>query len=207
MIDSVARADDHRMEIVNKEGMSYFVPVADRECTTSVNNFKRWEQAFRIFSNIYTQFYPDRATELIQCNHIIFTASQSFVWENVYLYDREFRMHMANFPECSWAIILQQAWSICLRDRLRRSDEGTYSSSGGSKRKKGENCHRFNKGKYTAGASCRYDHRCDICGKWGHGTHICRNRSGSSTPATKNHTAGGANVSNGQGGNVVAPKS
>ena len=35
---------------------------------------------------------------------------------------------------------------------------------------------RFNKGKCTAGLSCKYDHRCLECGKFGHGEHICRNK-------------------------------
>ena len=183
--DRITKEEDHRMEIVNKGGFTYFVPVSDREVASTVNCFGCWEQAFRVFSNIYTKFFPNRATELIQYNHVIFTVSQSFIWDNVYLYDKEFRMHLSNFPGRSWAVILQQAWSICLRDRIRRSDEGLSGGSYSSKKKKGEHCRRFNKGKCTAGASCRYDHRCDVCGKWGHGAHICRNKTGSS-PASVN---------------------
>ena len=106
--DRVVKEDDHRMELVNKGGYTYFVPVSDRECTSSISSFSGWEQAFRVFSNVYTKFFPDRATQLIQYNHIIYLASQNFVWENVYWYD---------------------------------------------------------KGKCTAGAGCRYDRHCDICGK------------------------------------------
>ena len=197
----ISNEEDHRMEIVNKGGYTYFVPASDRELSSNtINSLNRWEQAIRVFSNIYTKFFPDRVTELIQYNHTIFTASQSFAWDNVYLYDKEFRMHMSNFPGHSWAVILQQAWSICLRDRIRRSDESFNGAHFSNKKRKGENCRRFNKGKCTAGTSCRCDHRCDACGKWGHGAHICRNKVGNS-PATGNknqsacHTPVTANAS------------
>ena len=173
---AVIREEDHCMEIVNKGGYTYFVPVSDCECG-SISSFQKWEQAFRILSNVYTRKYPHKASELIQYNHIICMASQSFTWENVYLYDKEFRLHLSNFPQRSWAVILQQACSMCLKDCIRNDSYPTsHKGSNGSmgNKKKGENCHRFNKGKCTAGNSCKYDHRCDECRKWGHGAHICR---------------------------------
>ena len=80
--DRVGLEEDHRMEMINKGGMSYWVPVSDQESTV-ISNYSKWEQAFRVFSNIYTDYHPSRAGELIQYNHIIHTASQTFVWENV----------------------------------------------------------------------------------------------------------------------------
>lgn len=70
------------MEIVNRNGKTYFVPAVDSD-PTGISNFSRWEQAFRVFSNIYTRRYPSRAAELIQYNHVIHTAALSFTWENV----------------------------------------------------------------------------------------------------------------------------
>ena len=132
------------MELVNRNGNTYFVPVSDHECASGITSFYKWEQAFRIFSNVYTRFFPHRATELIQYNHIICTASQNFIWDNVYLYDREFCMHLSNFPECSWSVILQQAWAICLRDKLKKDEGRGRGSEDGHKFKK-DNCKRFNK--------------------------------------------------------------
>ena len=111
--NKVSREEDHRMELVSRGGFTYFVPVSDREIS-QITNFSKWEQAFRVYSNIYMRAYPTRASELIQYNHIIYTASCTFVWENVYTYDKEFRMHLSNYPQRSWAIILQQAWSMYL---------------------------------------------------------------------------------------------
>ena len=106
------------MELISKGGSTYFVLVADREVNGSISSFNRWEQAFRVYSNIYTRAYLTRATELIQYNHLICTASLSFVWDNVYRYDKEFRLYMSNFPQHNWGIILQQAWSVYLKDKV-----------------------------------------------------------------------------------------
>ena len=102
---------------------------------------------------------------MIQYNHLICTASASYIWENIYQYDREFRVHMAKFPERSWGQILQQAWTLFLKDRVKFGGD-THCFGGSSKFKK-EIYKKFNKGKCTAGMSCRYDHKCLECGKFG----------------------------------------
>ena len=178
--ERMMQSEEQKMELVCKGGQTFFVP-AEREMV-GITNFNRWEQAFRVFSNIYTQEHPDRASELIQYNHIIFTAASSVTWENVYLYDREFRMHLGSFPNRSWAVILQQAWSMCLKDRLSNSFN-SFSQNHTLKHKK-EKCKGFNKGLCTAGHSCRYEHRCMNCGNFGHGMHICRNKQNSGSETT-----------------------
>ena len=95
--DRLTKEDDHCMELISKGGQTFFVPVSDHEAT-GISSFHKWEQAYRIFSNVYTRRYLHKASELIQYNHIIYSASLSFVWENVYSYDKEFRMHISNFP-------------------------------------------------------------------------------------------------------------
>ena len=159
--------DENRLELVNRDGHTDHNGVV-------ISSFNKWEQAFRVYFDIYSCEHPDRSAELIQYNHIIFTTSLTYTWDNVYTYDREFRMHLGQYPKRSWAIILQQAWSMCLKDRVQNSNN---LGKGGFKQKK-EPCRRFNKGICTAGKSCKYDHRCTVpkCGKFGHGAHICRLR-------------------------------
>ena len=120
--DRVSTGEDHRMECINKGGQTFFVPVADREVAGSINGFSKWEQAFRIYSNVYLMANPSRATELIQYNHTIGTAASSYSLENVYSYDKEFRMYMQQFPSRNWLIILQQAWTMILKDCIKYSD-------------------------------------------------------------------------------------
>ena len=175
-------SDDQRMEIVNRNGYTFLAPLSERD-SIQINSYNKWKEAFRVFSNILTTKYPDKSTELLQYNHTIHTASTSYVWENVYTYDREFRHHIQRHPSRSWAIILQQAWAMILKDRLKNDNsvfqKGNWSNSSGKNNKRDrEPCRRFNKGRCTFGLSCRYDHRCSVpkCGKFGHGAHVCRMR-------------------------------
>ena len=106
-------------------GKTYWVPVGD---TVSVNNFTKWEQAFRVFLDIYNRHHPHRSTELIQYNHMIHTASLTYIWDNVCAYDKDFRLHMARYPDRSWGIILQQAWAMRLKDKIFRHDSDRYNN-------------------------------------------------------------------------------
>ena len=112
--DRVQVKEDQWMQFVSRGGMSFFVPVNE---SSGIHSFGKWEQAFRVFSDIYTRAHPGRSSELIQYNHTIYTASLTFIWDNVYLYDKDFRIHLAQNPSCSWAMILQQAWSLRLREK------------------------------------------------------------------------------------------
>ena len=174
--DRVAALEDEgKMELVLRQGKSFWVPV---NTGVAINNFGKWEQAFRVFSNIYCKANPDRSAELIEYNHVIHTISTSYIWENVYNYDKEFRLHMARNPKRSWSIILQQAWSLRLRDRIAVQSYSGYNAGQSSHRGRnsggGEPCRRFNRGKCNFGSNCKYDHRCSYCNKFGHGAVQCR---------------------------------
>ena len=178
--DRVQMQQDERIELINHNGHLSCTPASNSTSSSefSINSFARWEQAFRVFSNIYTRQYPQKASELIQYNHVIHIAAMTYSWSNVYSYDIDFRLHMARHPQRSWSVILQQAWNLRLKDkndsggdRRRSSPANANGSSGGKHR---EICFRYNAGKCTYGSRCKFDHRCGICGKHGHGAHNCR---------------------------------
>ena len=112
--------------------------------------------------------------------------SMLYTWNNTYQYDKDFRMHMAQNLNRSWSIILQQAWSLCLTDHIPKQEGNgqqrfvkasgfSPGNSGRDRREKvNEPCHRFNRGKCNFGASCRYEHRCSYCFKYGHQNVNCR---------------------------------
>ena len=134
-MDKVTKQGEQRLQMVNRDGYTCFMPFESD--LSGINSCARWDQAFRVFSDIYTRASPGKAMELIQYSHIIHTASQTYVWDNVYAYDKDFRMHIAENPGRSWAIILQQAWSLRLKDRIGARDfhkhnnyEGGYLSGG-----------------------------------------------------------------------------
>ena len=165
--------------------------------SVNINGFSRWEQAFRVYSNIYSKANPHRAPELIEYNHVIHTISQTFVWENVYGYDKEFRLHMSKFPHRSWAMILQQAWSLKLKDKI--SYNGAPGGSGSSghhqqhltptrRAKINEPCRRYNRGKYNFGTNCKFEHKCSYCFKYGHPSVSCRKAQDRRVDRDKNWT-------------------
>ena len=61
-------------------------------------NYHKWDQAFWVFLDVYTSQHPAKITELIQYSHIIQTAASTYAWENMYMYDREFRKHIERHP-------------------------------------------------------------------------------------------------------------
>ena len=195
--DRVGMVEDNRMELINHNGQAFYVPATDRDNNNSINNFHRWELAFWVFSDIYLQHHPTRTAALIQYNHIIQVASLTYNWDNVYRYDREFRLHIAQNPGRSWGIILQQVWSVTLKDK-------NHSNSGGQEglRSRGRRdiCFRFNSGKCTYGAKCKFDHRCGICGKYGHGAHNCRKLGHYDRKVTGKKCDHHSNNQNGRGG-------
>ena len=172
-----SREEDNRLEFVTKNGMTFLAPVSDRDVSGGINSDHKWEQAFRVYSNILTTSFPEKATELLQHNHTIQTASLSYQWENVYSYNKEFRYHISRHPYRAWNVLLQQAWMMLLKDCLRQQDHGPFHKQKYGK-KESEPCRRFNKGKCTIGLSCKFEHRCSVkrCGKFRHGAWQCHLR-------------------------------
>ena len=187
--DRILVEEDGQMELVICNGKTFWMPASATE-GVNINTFNKWEQAFRVHCVIYTKKFPGRVSELIQYNHIIHSISMSYTWENVYTYDKDFRLHLAAHPSRSWAIILQQAWLLRLRLAWQETptsnkyhyngghNSGSQSGNGhgngsGFKGKLGEICKRFNKGKCSLGHECNYEHRCSYCYKFGHGVIVC----------------------------------
>ena len=186
-------SDENKLELVHKGGQTFFVPAS--ECGGgSISNFYKWEQVFCVFSNIYLREHPERATELLQYNHVICMAAGSYQWDNVYQYDKEFRKHIGVYPDQSWGIILQQAWMLFLKDHINPNSTNYKSGGNGGKFHKKEACQCFNKGLCVTGRNCKYDHRCLECGKFGHGAHICRKQL--QAAATSPQTSAQSNSSN-----------
>ena len=62
--------EDHKMQMFSKNGETWWAPP---ERSVVISSFQRWEQAFRVFSSIYTKQFPMRAAELVEYNHVIHT--------------------------------------------------------------------------------------------------------------------------------------
>ena len=170
--DRVMAQEDQRLQMVIQNGQTFWVPFSD---AISITNFAKWEQAFRVYFDIYSRAHQTRASELLQYCHVINTISTQYIWDNVYMYDKDFRLHMARHPDRSWAIILQQTWSVRLRERLHLNhNNNTPGANKNYKSRLGEVCRRYNRGRCSYSTSCRYEHRCSFCNKFGHPLIHCR---------------------------------
>ena len=165
--DRILMEEDQRMQLIMHNGKSYWVPVQE---STAINSYNKWEQAFKVYMDIFARANPTRATELIEYSHIIHTISMHYSWDNVYTYDKDFRLHMSRNPTRNWSIILQQAWSLRLRDAVHQGHATPTKPQG----KNNDICRRYNKGRRTYGLRCRYEHRCSYCFKMGHPIINCR---------------------------------
>ena len=104
---------------------------------------------------------------------------------------------MSVYPQRSWAIILQQAWSMYLTDQHGNDSKNFGGPPGSGNKRKKKACKRFNRGKCHDGPNCKYDHRCTIpeCGKFGHGAHICCKRQNNTAQVTQTGTSASATTS------------
>ena len=87
---------------------------------------------------------------------------------------------MERHPTRSWGVILQQAWTMFLKDRVQGmpnykinpQGNGDHKHSGGTVNRR--LCFGYNAGYCKFGAKCKFDHKCGFCSKFGHGTFNCR---------------------------------
>ena len=188
-------SDENRMNIVQKDGKAYFVPVQNNG--SKINSVRKWEQAFRIYAAVYSEANPSRAAEIWQYVHVINIAAASYVWDNVSYYDTTFRHLMAQNPGRSWSKIYNQMWNIAMREPLLRTNngapyfgsnnnnQGSYNGSrklsqntSGGKRKP-KYCWAHNRGSTCKdGKNCKYIHRCSFCDAGDHTKNVCAKNTG-----------------------------
>ena len=170
-----ARHNEGRMELVNKDGMTFFVPAKEMK----INNVRKWEQAFRVYGAIYSEANPHRSAEIWQYVFIINSAASAYQWDNVAYYDFTFRQLMAANPNHNWGKIYNQMWNLAMRDPINKigfSSQGFHSDEKGqgSGKKRSNYCWKFNKSSCTEGKSCNFPHRCYFCDAFSHGIQSCR---------------------------------
>ena len=76
------------MELLSKDEDSFYVPIKMNDSeTVSINSFKKWKRAFRVYDGIYSKQHPHRAWELIEhINNIEHAAGTFHVYIYIYIY-------------------------------------------------------------------------------------------------------------------------
>ena len=169
--------NDNRLQLVNKDGVSYFVPPIDRD--TKIDSIRKWEQAFRMYSTIYCNANPNRSGEILQYVDTIHRAASIFNWDNVARYDYVFRQLMATKPHRSWAKVYTQMWNLTLNEPIKKFQESNSNYNHGSRangKKKDNICWKFNKNSCSYGKNCKFEHKCSYCGSHGHAALSCQKK-------------------------------
>ena len=118
----------------------------------------------------------------MQYNHLIHTAAQTYIWDNVYLYDKDFRLHLSEYPLRNLGILLQQDWTVRMREKIKIPDNHRHASGHSSNSGRDsvvgghtELCKRWNQtGRCNFGKGCKFEYRCSYCFKFGHAVINCR---------------------------------
>ena len=170
-----------KLDFLVKEGQSYVV-AAQNDKEVKINSYRRWEQAFKVYMILFSEKNPTRAAEILAYADIISNASQTFVWENVAMYDYYFRRLMEKHPNRSWARTHTQLWTLTMKDHVNAKYLGfqlgnnNAGTSSGKKTLKELCCWRYNRGKCTRGDDCKFEHRCSLCGSPSHIMINCHRR-------------------------------
>lgn len=170
--------DNCRFEIVNERGGApKFMKVRSDAEKAGINSIKKWLVGFNIYATAYSKRNPHRASEIFQYILDIQEAALTYTWESVYTYDRVVRRLMERNPNRRWNTPYTKYWNKLLKVKTGFSSNSGHDGhrrNSDQGRIKREICWKFNKGKCNRGDSCYRDHRCNFCGKFGHGEHVCR---------------------------------
>ena len=188
-------SDDHhqRLEFINHEGHTFLAPINDKD--SRISGVCKWEQAFRIYTAIYSKANPHRATEIWQYVHIINTAAACYIWDNISYYDYMFHQMMSINPNRNWGKMYNQLWNLAMTTPIQHTGTGynnhnqSWASSRGHHKQNNQNnsaghkqhtgkwkglqpCWKFNKNE-PCDEGCRFDHKCSYCGNAGHSVLDC----------------------------------
>ena len=80
--------DEQPMQMVNHDGVTYFVNATSRE--SKISGIRKWDQAFRVYAAIYSRANLHRSAKIWQYVDVIHLAANSYMWDSMSLYDVTF---------------------------------------------------------------------------------------------------------------------
>lgn len=192
---------ERRLQMLNRDGYSFLVAGEEKEFQL-IDSFHKWQEAFRIFADLYEASHPGRSRELNQYAFRIEDASKYFVWDNVAAYDQKFREFVTRFPTRKWSVVHYESWITMLKEPVGRvfQARAVETRPGPQSNVNVDFCWNFNKG-HCEYANCRFAHRCMTCG----GQHAFINCGRRGAKKSKGNRNGGSKH-NGSGGNKPAIK-
>lgn len=126
-----ARSAKPTVRLINDNGTQKWVQDQDDEV---INSYRKWEEAFEVFASIYVTGNPGRADELHDYKYSIRDAANTYISDNVYNYDIDFRLHMERYKNNRrWSAKLEYEWSRCMKNHIQfRHDASNTGNANGS---------------------------------------------------------------------------
>ena len=191
---------EKKLQMVNRDGFSYLI-AANSDSDQKIYGYRKWEQAFRVYGQIYSLANPHRAAEIWEYVDTIHSASTSFQWENVVNYDYHFRKVMAQKPARCWGTTNTHLWTYYLRDNLKTnqlelSKNKFRKDKDESSRRDVKYCWKYNRHKCSRSArECRFEHRCSYCDSSNHIYLGCPKRNKNESSDSKENDQKNQNIS------------
>ncbi len=176
MITNSDLGDDReqRMEMVNNGGHAYWVPAS--KPGKKIDDYNTWVKAFRCFSGVLCTKYPHLAVPMMQYQQIIGKAAERYRWSQVYTYDKLYRRKISKKPETLWDQVDTNSWLMELGEPMAKQ---LQQGQAGEVKPKKSVCNIYNrKGSCSFKGDCRYEHKCSVCGKFGHPAVKCYRKVG-----------------------------
>lgn len=161
--------DEDGIEFTSRGGRTFFVPTGDKEGKT-ISSYRKWEAAFRVFEEIYLSNHQNRARQLVRYRFLIEDMASTWVWENVARYERRHRYLMQSSKNRDWSVPYDKAKSELKILHSMKVTKKLTAQTGTKARR--EPCRNYNRGRCDYGKACKFDHKCSICGKFGHGASV-----------------------------------
>lgn len=133
-----------------------------RQLKEKVATIDKWTDAFLIFTSIYIQRHPEKASELLKYMFVIRDAAMKYPILSWRTYDEQFRIRQA-LQVSNWGKINPDLWMRIMASPFSPSQSVMKVNT----------CRDFNKG-FCSFLRCRYQHSCDLCGSNQHGMIRCQ---------------------------------
>ena len=181
MEDAYQLEDEGALSMRNTaEGLQLMPAKAKKE----ISSYHKWEAAWPIYKGILLIKYTDpgkvlqKTLELTQYEQDIYLAASTFIWEAVYNYNKKCRHKIASNPHRSWDSFDNRLWSQQFTGShlLKKKDPpiAKKPKAGGDD---SDVCFKYNQaGGCPFGQSCKFQHKCMVCGKWGHPATQCHHK-------------------------------
>ncbi len=163
---------------VKQNDLTFYIPTQKQP--RKVDCLATWCKAFMVFHSTCQVYRPEISGQLLEYRSSIKGFARHNEWSSVYAYDRFFCCVQASRPGRPWNLTNQAAKDEFLQggpDKVKQINPipgGGKPEVKGDKKKRRDLCRQFNaKNACRFGETCKFNHRCAICGKPGYGVVVC----------------------------------